>query len=192
MGVVSTPGATLPPPARQLSAVCNSPTYASDQLICNDPNLLAVDHQMLASLRAAGRMAIEPTSPFVEAQEDWVRRRSLCALRSDHAICLEHAYDERVEVLRGLSGDSVGPSVEFYCPSSDGVEAMNAIVQANGTTLLYEHGRLIGVGTPQLADNRWQPYLAVDVSRQSQIVLHLPGRRSRRCDKGASSPDARK
>jgi hypothetical protein len=49
---------------------------------------------------------------------------NLCALRSDDAPCPEHACDERIAVLQGLSGEPTSPLVEFHCPPGDGDEPM--------------------------------------------------------------------
>lgn len=39
---------------------------------------------------------------WVEAQQDWFRRRSLCAFSKRHAECLQAAYRERIAVLEAL------------------------------------------------------------------------------------------
>lgn len=44
---------TVPPPGGQVSADCAAPVYATDQLVCADPGLRALDAQMLRLWRMA-------------------------------------------------------------------------------------------------------------------------------------------
>jgi uncharacterized membrane protein len=89
----------IPPPPTQSVADCDRPTYASDQLVCADPDLLALDRKLgdlLAAAASSGQIA--PVS-LVEPQEAWFRRRSLCAFSERHAACLKAAYSERIAVI---------------------------------------------------------------------------------------------
>jgi uncharacterized protein len=175
------PANSVPPPPEQLHADCASPTYASDQLICSDPQLTAMDRQMAADLLSTGQAAIEPASPFIEAQADWIRRRSLCAMRSDHALCLEHAYDERIAVLAALGARSDQPIAIYKCDGSEGEGRLTAEVLPNGSARLLSGSEVLAVGTPQLAGKRWEPFAIVNVARQSNITFSLPGDRRVQC-----------
>jgi uncharacterized protein len=104
-------GAT-PPPLAQIGASCDLPTYASDVLVCGDPELLALDRKMRSALAASElKTSVAPQALF-ESQDAWFRRRSLCAFSERHAICLKAAYAERIGVLDALRvATSIEPRV---------------------------------------------------------------------------------
>ena len=91
------PAAAIPPPPGQVSANCESPTYASDQLVCNDPELAALD-QLLASLVALGMSQTE-SGAADQSDEDWFQSSRLCAFEADHRACLLKAYCKRISLL---------------------------------------------------------------------------------------------
>lgn len=93
--------AAVAPPTNQTSADCAAPTYATDMLVCDDPQLLALDAE-LARLWAEADPGGDPVA--AEAQAAWFRERSLCAFEEDHRGCAEAAYRARIEVLRGGAG----------------------------------------------------------------------------------------
>ncbi len=96
----------IPPPPVQTVADCDRPTYASDQLVCADAELLALDRELgklLATVDLTTRVA--PVS-LIEAQEAWFRRRSLCAFLERHAACLKAAYSERIAVITAVGSAS--------------------------------------------------------------------------------------
>jgi uncharacterized membrane protein len=98
----------IPPPPVQRVADCRRPTYASDQLVCGDAGLLALDRQLsdlLATVDLQTRVA--PASLF-ESQDLWFRRRSLCAFSERHAACLKAAYSERIAVITAVGSPSTG------------------------------------------------------------------------------------
>jgi uncharacterized protein len=103
--VVAAPGEAaqpIAPPTDQVSADCAAPAYATDQLVCADPVLRALDAEVAdlwARLVAAGRA----DASVREAQSDWFRRRSLCAFRQDHYRCSENSYRTRIEARRPLA-----------------------------------------------------------------------------------------
>ena len=89
--------AAVAPPTDRTSADCAAPTYATDMLVCDDPELLALDAE-LARLWAEA----DPGGDTVaaEAQAAWFRERSLCAFEDDHRGCAEAAYRDRIAALR--------------------------------------------------------------------------------------------
>jgi hypothetical protein len=93
----------VPPPADQISADCKAATYATDQLVCSDPTLLALDTEMArlwARVEAEGRLDSDGRS----AQMSWFRQRSLCAFDGDHRGCAIAAYRARIAALLALIG----------------------------------------------------------------------------------------
>ena len=92
----------VPPPTDQFSANCTAPTYASDHLVCSDPELRALDWKMAALVLQVGTDAIDAAAPGIQNQYDWFRQRSLCAMKDDHRGCLLQAYRLRIEALERL------------------------------------------------------------------------------------------
>jgi uncharacterized protein len=89
----------VPPPAEQISADCGAAIYATDQLVCSDTTLRALDAEMLrlwTRAEAKGRV----TEAGRSAQREWFRQRSLCAFEADHRACALAAYRARIATLR--------------------------------------------------------------------------------------------
>ena len=95
--VIASPLFAVPPPTPQLTADCLAPVYASDQLLCEDPQLRALDAQMVELLQA---FAIEePASPVLNGQQEWFQQSRKCAFESAHRECLLQAYCVRLQEL---------------------------------------------------------------------------------------------
>lgn len=93
-------GATMahavPPPPRQLYADCDRPVYATDHLVCGEPELRALDlvyRELLDDSSHAER--ISPHAIW-ETDEAWFRRRSMCASSITHDECVRGAYESRI------------------------------------------------------------------------------------------------
>ncbi len=95
----------VPPPPDQVVADCSHPTYASDMLVCGDPELLGLDRQVADALERIRPATVATPASLLETQEAWFRRRSRCAFSAQHAGCLKAAYSERVMVLDVLGQD---------------------------------------------------------------------------------------
>ena len=90
--VLAMPAAlAVPPPPVQLGADCENPVYASDQLVCATPSLLALDRRV-AALAAADEAGLDEHLA-------WFRESRLCAFEPAHAACLEAAYCARLAQL---------------------------------------------------------------------------------------------
>lgn len=89
----------VPPPPEQVAATCESPIHASDMLVCGDPSLRALDARMRDAWDTLDFVGLVAPGAWVEAQQDWFRRRSLCAFSARHGECLQDAYRERIAVL---------------------------------------------------------------------------------------------
>jgi uncharacterized membrane protein len=96
----------VPPPPDQIVADCTHPTYASDVIVCGDPELLGLDRQVADALKRIRSAAEATPASLLEAQDAWFRRRSRCAFSAQHADCLRAAYSERVRVLDVLGQDT--------------------------------------------------------------------------------------
>lgn len=93
----------VPPPPEQVSANCDAPTYASDQLVCHDPELLELDRRMRALLTRLDLEVLAAAGSDVESQASWFRRRSLCAFADAHTACLRAMYVDRISALEALT-----------------------------------------------------------------------------------------
>lgn len=103
----------VPPPPVQLTADCSAPTYASDQMVCADPGLRALDGLLAARIEARGEVAAEDGR--ADSDEDWFQRSRRCAFEADHRDCLLAAYCLRLALV-GL----LGPDVVALCNPAKG------------------------------------------------------------------------
>ena len=105
--------AAVPPPQALLTADCDTPSYASDMLVCEDSALLTLD-SVLARLITERR---EPADVSVggETDEEWFRRSRMCTFEADHRGCLVDAYCTRIALLSGF-GAKVAPEIEALEP----------------------------------------------------------------------------
>jgi uncharacterized protein len=108
--VFTMPVAALPPPLPQVTADCDQPTYASDMLVCADPELRKLDDSLAQRLselsQAVERVTVE------EGDEDWFRRSRMCAFESNHRDCLLRAYCARIVLLADAAATPPGICVE--------------------------------------------------------------------------------
>lgn len=160
----------LPPPVEQYSADCAAPTYASDQLVCGDPQLLQLDGQMVAALAKAGADAIEPSSHLIEAQANWLKRRSLCAMKAGHSECLVAAYGERIAVLRNLDGGAIQDGKRYGCSGSLFPKSTTLVAKPDGSFLAIQNGRPLAVVVPVVKGTNWVPFHSATKSGVSIIV----------------------
>lgn len=93
------PGQSVPPPVEQISADCRSAVYATDQLVCADATLRALDAEM-RGLWTRAALAGQVFGTDYRVQNDWFRQRSLCAFEADHRRCALTAYSRRIAELR--------------------------------------------------------------------------------------------
>jgi uncharacterized protein len=106
IGLAAVPVAhAIPPPPERLTVNCEEPVYASDQLVCEDPELLAIDRRMGLLLEQLDLGAVEISRPTLEPQAYWFRRRSLCAFSDAHRACLRAMYIDRLVVLEALRNE---------------------------------------------------------------------------------------
>lgn len=162
--VAAAPAAGVPPPLEQSAANCAAPTYASDRLVCGDPLLRALDARLREAWAAIDLERGIAPGAWVEGQQAWFRRRSLCAFAEQHAECLRAAYLERIavlEVLRRVASRPQRPGVQAVCndaPWGDGPVRVRA--PATGA-LAVEDGeaRVLAAATPLRPDGAWTPYV---------------------------------
>jgi uncharacterized membrane protein len=170
----------IPPPPTQSVADCDRPTYASDQLVCTDPELLALDRKLgdlLATAVSSGQVA--PVS-LVEPQESWLMRRSLCAFSGQHAACLKAAYSERIAVISvvGNVSPEVGLSAQPAACSNAPWGSPNVLIgrAADGLmAVLDAETRVLSVAfvSPTAAD--WSPFVRYTTDGATVRLTALDG-----------------
>jgi hypothetical protein len=109
--------AAVPPPPVLATADCEAPTYASDQLVCGDAELLALDRLLAAQI--ADRGAQDVSGIGDEDDLEWFQRSRHCAFETDHRDCLLAAYCLRL-VLVGSFGGSLGADAMAPCNPATG------------------------------------------------------------------------
>jgi len=167
-GAASAQVAPVPPPVEQQTADCNAPVFATDQLVCSEPGLRALDMQLAAALASA----TEPNSKWFEPQSQWFLRRSRCAFSEDHAACAEAAYQERLALLRPL-----GSGTELQAVRCDDPEVTAIIVLSGRITLLGRQGNVLGVAQDASSQGPWQSFLAFSRRDRNMTVRSLQGDR---------------
>ena len=170
----------IPPPPVQIAANCDSPTYASDAMVCADPALLVLDRRVRDAWFAGETSSAIAPGALVEAQDAWFRRRSLCAFSARHAACLRAAYAERIEVLdalRRLASGQPRTVIGATCqgaPWGPGPVRIHAPDPAS-VLVVDAGGRLVAVATAFEPRDDWAPFVRL-VKEAGAIRLEPRGR----------------
>jgi uncharacterized protein len=176
----SSPAAAIPPPPEQMSANCESPTYASDVMVCGDPLLRALDARMRDAWVTLDFAAVVAPDAWVEAQDAWSRRRSLCAFSGRQSGCLEDAYLERIAVLQALRLVASRPlrwAAAATCPDTPwGGATVRIRARATGALAVEnDDARVLAAATPLRPGSAWTPYAAFAVEGPSIRLLPMSG-----------------
>lgn len=161
--------AAVPPPVAQGTANCQSPVYASDQLICSDAELWDTEQRIDALWRSSQGRASMGT--WVEDQEAWFRRRALCAFHADHRACLLAADNERLSVLAAANAEPGGNAASARC-TGDGPPRSLTLVRRDIQLSAYDQNGLVWVALPSRAE--WTPFVEW-TSGRSLSVRRLSG-----------------
>jgi uncharacterized protein len=162
----------VPPTAEQHTADCRAPVFATDQLVCADPALRALDSEVATLLAEAGPPA---ASRWIEAQEQWFLRRSRCAFAADHRACTEAAYRERLALLRPLDPALARQPVRCEPP---GIAAL-AIGQ-DRIALVDRAGKVAGAAAAGAGKSSWQPFLTA-TRRKANFAIRTSAGDAQRC-----------
>jgi uncharacterized protein len=159
-------GGAVPPPPLQIGADCERPTYASDQRVCADPALRALDQQVREAWLALVAGGPAPAVPaWLEAQEEWLRRRSRCAFSERHTGCLQAAYTERAAVLEAwrlaATASAAAAADEWRCTGAPwGESRVRAYRQGAGALVISDAaGQVLAIAVADAARDDWQPFL---------------------------------
>jgi uncharacterized protein len=154
----------VPPPPLQIAADCERPTYASDQRVCSEPALLALDQQGRdVWLALVASSTAQQASAWLETQDVWFRRRSRCAFSERHSACLHAAYTERAAVLEAwrLAATTAGEAEAYRCTGAPWGAALVWLhhQHAGLLTISDASGRLLAIAVADAARDDWQPFL---------------------------------
>lgn len=161
----------VPPPVAQVVADCEHITYASDQLVCADDALLALDHALTDALPlpAASTLALEES-------DAWFRRSRMCAMRSDHYACLRAAYRERISVARAAQA-YVQDSPEWRNAACGKSVVRLADLGSDAVAVKQDAQVWLAVSATELAS--WKPFswmqrkgMNLEIHGPDDIVLH--------------------
>lgn len=174
------PVGAVPPPPVQVAANCESPTYASDVQVCDDPRLLALDARMRDVWAELDFARVVAPDAWVEAQEDWFRRRSLCAFSERHTECLRSAYGERIAVLEAMRLVASRPSrrgTAAVCRGAPwGGGSVRLRAPATGAlTIEDSDARVLAAATPLQPGGVWSPHVGFTVEGPSIRLVPLTG-----------------
>jgi len=166
--VASTVPPAVPPPPGQIAANCAAPTYASDVLVCADPQLRALDARMVDAWSSLDLASVLAPGAWVEQQQEWFKRRSLCAFSERHADCLRGAYTERIAVLEALQRVASRPARQgtaTVCRDAPwGVAELRLRAPETGAlTIEDRNARVVAAATARRPDSPWQPYVVFGV-----------------------------
>ena len=162
----------VPPPLPQDVADCRSPTYASDQFVCSNEELLALDRQ-LATLLPVPAVADDV---IFEDQGAWFKRSRLCAFRANQASCLRAAYRERIAVVGALRRQSLEPPL--WQPVKCGRRQTEFAELSHGMISIRWEGRIVlANAATELAS--WKPFAWARSSGAKLEVQNLDGLRLR-------------
>ena len=157
--------APVPPPVEQSTADCARPTYASDQLVCNDAELRVLDQRLKALLTQ--RSPIIPGA-FQESDEQWFKRRSRCAFEVEHKKCLSEAYTDRLAVIEAAPTDTA-PAKVTKCKNLGKIGPVTLGKSSNGDIFVRKavSKELLGVATVKSKNSIWKP--ALSYSQKGQL-----------------------
>lgn len=172
----------LPPPPLQIAADCDRPTYASDQRVCADPALRALDRQVREAWLAltAGGEGAAP-SAWLEAQDAWFRRRSRCAFVERHTACLQAAYAERAAVIESwrlaVVRAPAGQGLRLRCTGAPWGAQWVYSRRGPGGAITIDDGarRPLVVALPEAYDKDWQPFVRFAGDAVGLRLLPLDG-----------------
>jgi uncharacterized protein len=155
----------VPSPVEQSTADCARPTYASDQLVCNDAELRVLDQRLEALLKQ--RTPIIPRA-FQESDEQWFKHRSRCAFEVEHKKCLSEAYIDRVTVLETASSDTA-PAKATKCKNLGKIGRVTLAKASNGNIVVKQavSNEVVGVATAKSKYSVWKP--ALSYSQKGQL-----------------------
>lgn len=161
--------ALIPPPPPQAGVDCSAKVYAVDTIVCENPDLLAMDQ---AVQRETIDAALAPAeSALFEAHDSWFRRRGLCAMVETARECVAAAYSERLAILKAIRTNATSVATEMTCSPAPWKGSVRASVTPEWIALSDENGTIQAVAVP-IASSGWRPVLGIVKSNARKLELN--------------------
>lgn len=80
--LLAAPAVAVPPPLPQIAANCDSPTYASDMLVCGDVSLRGLDARMRDTWTACNENPPARAAPLASPSGPCDRGGTVCSVNS--------------------------------------------------------------------------------------------------------------
>lgn len=160
--------ALIPPPPPRAGVDCNARVYAIDTVVCENPDLLAMDRAVQRETIDAGAEPAE--SALFEAHDTWFRRRGLCAMVETARECVAAAYSERLAILKALRANATSVATEMKCTPPPWKGSLRASVTPEWIVLSDGNGSVRGVAVP-ITTSGWRPVLGIQNSEARKLEL---------------------
>ncbi len=170
--------APIAPPIDQLSADCNHSVYATDQLVCADRDLRALDRDVAEKATQAQQRYLLPEGAWFEDQQAWFKRRSLCAFQLDHRGCAAAAYRTRLFELDGVL--SPPPMLGSLRCGADLTWRASRVVRDSAIVVSSLDGKTILVAFPPTSAH-WSGFVTYRHAGRQIIFHRRDGTRDFKC-----------
>ena len=161
----------VPPPPEQYSADCARPVYASDQLVCQTPELLALDKALASQIAATDNATFASDNRFTEGHGEWFRRRSLCAMQTDQLSCLRAAYADRSRLIERLGKPLPAAGQRFICRLASDRSILQLSFKRPDEVLIANHtGLVVGMASNGKPISGWRSFLTFQ-KKQNNMTL---------------------
>jgi uncharacterized protein len=113
-----------------------------EEMICNDPELTALDVKLAGVYKEALKKAQNEHPPVLKAeQRGWIKGRNECWKSDDKKKCVEESYTMRIAELQAKYRlvSSKGPYF-YYCDGNQAKEVVVTFFETEPPTLIAEFG----------------------------------------------------
>jgi uncharacterized protein len=164
----------IPPPVDQVTADCVAPVYASDQLVCADPELKSIDLGYRTERDALGDPQLRPDAIW-ESDVDWFRRRGRCAFLTAHRECLLAAYGDRRSLIAAISA-ALRATGNSACQVTGMTAPLHLYHAADGTVVLRNADGIAAVASPEGATRAgWVAFASARPNTDAVAIRNLGG-----------------
>jgi uncharacterized protein len=147
------------------SATAASPSFecgkaksgSSEEMICKDEGLAALDRKLADVYAAASKKAVNEHPPVLKAeQRGWIKGRDDCWKSSDRRACVEENYRLRIAELQAKYRLVPGTGPIFYTCDGDPKNEVIAIFFPDRTSDADRRARRRGIADVSSAECQWR------------------------------------
>jgi len=113
-----------------------------EAMICEDPELSALDRKLSEVYDAAAAKAVNEHPPVLKAeQRGWIKGRDECWKNDDTRVCVLDEYQRRIAELQARCRlvEHFGP-VRWACDGNPAKEVVTTFFQTDPPSMIAEHG----------------------------------------------------